>query len=423
MTELGYTSDPVELVPGSVGGIDEFVSQWRERARAAGDIAAQLRGLTAPEGWEGVAAEGFAARLADVSTQWDQLADSLQTAAEALDRYAIVLGWAQQKAGDAIAMWETAKAQTAAGIESYRQAEREAGATGILPLYSDAGAATRADAQSLLAYARSEVRLAGDTAADAVTAITPPEPLTWESAGTLLLATLVVQGQMQWDTLATLVNGTASVGNAILRNPDALLALLGGAAMMIGGGATVLGGGGLAATGVGSVPGGAAVAGGFAVAGAGGALAAAGASKLAGEATGSAGVMLMEKNHGVDRGDSRDESGHFARGQDSKPWINKEKQGLDEIEAEEGRTVLRDTVRASLGGSTQHRYFDGFIRRPDGTYSAVEVESGTAIEKYLRNEGNQLGFDQAITPTNPARATLNGEIIQITNVILKVVPE
>ena len=303
MTELGHTSDPVALVPGSVGGIDEFVSQWRERARAAGDIAAQLRGLTAPEGWEGAAAEGFAARLPDVSTQWDQLARSLQTAADALDQYAIVLGWAQQKAGDAIAMWETAEGQTAAAMESYRQAERRAGATGILPLYTDTGAATRADAQSLLAYARSEVRLAGDTAADAVTAITPPEPLTWESAGTLLLASLVVQGQMQWDTLATLVNGTASVGNAILRNPDALLALLGGAAMMIGGGATVLGGGGLAATGVGSVPGAAAVAGGFAVAGAGGALAAAGASKLAGEATGNAGVMLMEKNHGVDRGD------------------------------------------------------------------------------------------------------------------------
>lgn len=50
MTELGQTADPVDLVPGSVSGIDDFVSQWSERARAAGDIAAQLRGLSAPEG-------------------------------------------------------------------------------------------------------------------------------------------------------------------------------------------------------------------------------------------------------------------------------------------------------------------------------------------------------------------------------------
>ena len=161
-----------------MSGLDEFVWQWRERARTAGEIAAQLTKLPAPEGWEGAAAEGFAARLPDVSSQRQQLAESLNTAADALDEYATVLGWAQQKAGDAIAMWQAAQAQTAEGIESYRQAERQAGATGIVPFYTDAGAATRNDAQSLLAYARSEVRDAGETAAHALTAITRPEALT-----------------------------------------------------------------------------------------------------------------------------------------------------------------------------------------------------------------------------------------------------
>lgn len=422
MMELGQTSDPVDLVAGSVAGIDEFTARWRARARIADSIATRLRRLEAPSGWEGTAAAGFASRLPTAFAQWEQLSQSLTTAADALDQYATVLGWAQQKAADAIAMWEAAEAQTAAGIERYRQAERQAGATGIVPFYTDAGAVTRSDAQSLLAYARSEVRDAGDAAADAVSAITPPPPLTWEGTGTLFLASLAAQGQIQWDTLAALVNGAASVGNAILRNPDALLAILGGGALMLGGGATALGGGGLAATGVGSVPGGAAVYGGIAAAGTGGALAAAGVSKLAGEAAGSAGVMLMEKNHGVDRGDARDEGGHFATGQNSKPWADKENRGLDEVSAEEGQEVLRDTVRASIGDSSQHRYFDGFIKRPDGTYSAVEVKSGTAIEKYLRNEGNQLSFDQSVGPGNPATAILNGEVIQITNVILKVMP-
>lgn len=422
MSELGQTSDPVDLIPGSVSGLDELVSRWRENARTAGDIAAQLTNLPSPEGWEGAAADGFAARLPDVGTQWQQLGESLTTAADALDEYATVLGWAQQKAGDAIAMWQVAQAQTAAGVESYRQAERQAGATGIVPFYTDAGAATRSDAQSLLAYARSEVRDAGDTAAHAVTAITPPEALTWEGAGALFLGALVVQGQIHWDTLANLVNGTASVGNAILRNPDALLALLGGGAMMIGGGATALGGGGLAATGVGSVPGGAAVVGGVAVAGTGGALAAAGAAKLAGEATGSAGVMLMEKQHGADRGDGRDDYGQFAHGQTNKPWVDKEKIGIDEVEAELKVPVERQRARSSIEGSTQQRYFDGYVKNDDGTYTAIEVKSGTGYEKYMKNAENQKSFDDSISPDNPATVTIRGQKMTITDVLISVAP-
>ena len=178
MMELGQTSDPVDLVAGSVAGIDEFSARWRARARIADSIATRLRRLEAPSGWEGTAAAGFASRLPTAFAQWEQLSQSLTTAADALDQYATVLGWAQQKAADAIAMWEAAEVQTAAGIERYRQAERQAGATGIVPFYTDAGAVTRSDAQSLLAYARSEVRDAGDAAADAVSAITPPPPLT-----------------------------------------------------------------------------------------------------------------------------------------------------------------------------------------------------------------------------------------------------
>lgn len=416
MMELGQTSDPVDLVAGSVAGIDEFTARWRARARIADSIATRLRRLEAPSGREGTAAAGFASRLPTAFAQWEQLSQSLTTAADASDQYATVLGWAQQKAADAIAMWEAAEAQTAAGIERYRQAERQAGATGIVPFYTDAGAVTRSDAQSLLAYARSEVRDAGDAAADAVTAITPPPPLTWEGTGTLFLASLAAQGQIQWDTLAALVNGAASVGNAILRNPDALLAILGGGALMLGGGATALGGGGLAATGVGSVPGGAAVYGGIAAAGTGGALAAAGVSKLAGEAAGSAGVMLMEKNHGVDRGDGRDDYGQFAKGQSTKPWVDKEKQGLDEVEVDVGEEMIRTKARSSVEGSPQQRYFDGYYKNADGSYTAVEVKSGSALDRYLSNEGNQKAFDDAISAENPAHVTLNGEKVLITNV-------
>ena len=218
------------------------------------------------------------------------------------------------------------------------------------------------------------------------------------------------------------MNGTASVGNAILRNPDALLALLGGGAMMISGGAAALGGGGLAATGVGSVPGGAAVAGGIAVAGSGGALAAAGASKLAGEAMGGAGVMLMEKQHGVDRGDGRDDYGQFAHGQTNKPWVDKEKIGLDEVEEELKVPVERQRARSSIEGSTQQRYFDGYVKNDDGTYTAIEVKSGTGYEKYMKNAENQKSFDDSISPENPATVTIRGQKMTITDVLISVVP-
>ena len=97
MMELGQTSDPVDLVAGSVAGIDEFTARWRARARIADSIATRLRRLEAPSGWEGTAAAGFASRLPTAFAQWEQLSQSLTTAADASDQYATVLGWAQHR--------------------------------------------------------------------------------------------------------------------------------------------------------------------------------------------------------------------------------------------------------------------------------------------------------------------------------------
>ncbi|WP_270353868.1 putative T7SS-secreted protein [Microbacterium testaceum] len=385
--KLGQTTDPCDLVPGSLAGLDENVRGWRGHTATARQITDRLRGAPPPEEWEGAGAKAFTGRLVKATTQWEQVAANLEDAADALDRYATVLGWAQHKAADAITMWEAARAQTLAGMESYREAERKAAGTGVVPWYVDAGANERADALSLLEYARAEVREAGDSAASTMDSLLPARAVTWNEVGAVFLATLAVQGQIQWNALADLVNGAASVGNAIIQNPDALLALLGGGALTLGGGAAAVGGGGLAATGVGAVPGGAAAAGGVAAVGTGGALAALDASRLAREAAGSAGVMLMEKQHGVDRGKGRDDYGQFAHGQEVKPWVDKEKKGLDEIEEQLGTPVTRDSVAASILGSSQKRFFDGLFKNPDGTWTAVEVKSGSAFAKYVRGEG------------------------------------
>ena len=155
MIELGQSADPVALVPGDPAGLFDMAASWRARASAASTAADALRGLAAPEGWEGQAADAYSARQGSAAGAWSELSESLSAAADAVEEFATTLGWAQQKAGDAIAMWESVNASSAVGMAEYRTAVRQAGATDIVPLYVDAGESTRVEARALLAYARS----------------------------------------------------------------------------------------------------------------------------------------------------------------------------------------------------------------------------------------------------------------------------
>ncbi|WP_221180637.1 hypothetical protein [Curtobacterium sp. PhB115] len=57
------------------------------------------------------------------------------------------------------------------------------------------------------------------------------------------------------------------------------------------------------------------------------------------------------------------------------------------------------------------------MKKPDGTYAGIEIKSGTASRTAA-----QRAFDTAVSPDNPAIATLNGKIIKITEVIEQKVP-
>ncbi len=129
------------------------------------------------------------------------------------------------------------------------------------------------------------------------------------------------------------------------------------------------------------------------------------------------------RRHGVDRGDGRDDYGKFVSG-DNRQWVDKEQLGLDEVAQINGLEVHRVHVRATIeghrlagAGADQGRYYDGLMRNPDGTYTGIEVKSGSAS----RNAA-QRDFDGAVSPDTPAFATLNGERIRIVQVILKEVP-
>lgn len=118
------------------------------------------------------------------------------------------------------------------------------------------------------------------------------------------------------------------------------------------------------------------------------------------------------------RQDGRDDRGRFI-GDGNRPWVDRERIGLDNVADREGVDVIRDQV-ASRHPSTgdQIRYYDGLFENADGTWTGVEVKSGTAS----RNPEQRL-FDGAVSVEAPAIANLpNVGQISIVQVILERVP-
>ena len=116
-----------------------------------------------------------------------------------------------------------------------------------------------------------------------------------------------------------------------------------------------------------------------------------------------------------DRGDGRDASGRFTgKGKYGKDY---EAYGLAKLERTVG-PIERRQVRSHVDGSTNGRFYDGLIRNPDGTYTGVEIKGGNA-----KPTQSQRDFDGLVSPGNPARATLDGKPIVITDVIVETVKE
>ncbi len=368
--------------------------------------------MSPPESWTGEAADLFNSRLSAATKAWSKNAQMMMTAADALESYATMLGWAQGKAADAIDMWETARVRTVESMTPRARSNQFYGSNvSIEPLPSDAGASLREEAIALLTYARREVSSAGGRAAGTIRAaadIAPPAPDPWQVASVLTQMIVQLAITTQVDTLTNLVNGTASVANALIQHPETIFEIVGGIGLMAGGGALAVGGLPVAATGVGIAPGGAAVGAGITAAVAGAAATGMGIMNAAQHATGDSAVRPLP---------GRDAKGRFTSDQEVKPWVDKEKQGIDEVQDDLGVEVRTERTAARIEGSNHTRYFDGFFRNEDGTYTAIEVKSGGAT----RSAG-QREFDGLVSGTNPAIVKVDGEIIKVTKVYLKRVP-
>lgn len=414
-------------MPGYVSGVRVAAQAWKACAVDATRVRDALARLDDDGTWKGAAYDAYLERFDRQLLHWRRAGQWLQAGASALFTWADVLQWAQDEADRAITLWDDAERQAAAALAVHRERVRELRVgQGLrhpeadVPFVDPSGAA-RAAAREVLCTARAtlevyarECAIRLDEAADeARMPLTDAEAATQAQHRTteVFFTLAVVQPfQATMDLLAV-------AAQTLWEHPDIILELLGGAATFLGGAALAVGGGALTVTGAGALAG----APGLAVAGVG--IAGAGAG-LIGHATG----RWLNESHrtrGIDRGDGRDDAGTYARGQEHKPWVDKEKIGLDKYAEENSADVIRTKVRVDYDGSPQNgRYYDGLEKNGDGpnTYTAIEVKSGSAFDEYSRPGNTQGQFDDDVNGGTPARGVLDGEEIFITKVETVIVP-
>ena len=263
--ELGQTSDPVALVPGSVADLADLVWRLRGYGDSLVEAGEGLRRISTGDGWSGEAADRFHDAYRAQPKKWLEGGDSFHEAADALDRYASTLSWAQEQAAAAIAQYAQGEQQTAtatrdhdARVQDHDRVAASGGTPTPVPPFHDPGESTRTAARELLARAREQLRDAGDSAERTVATArdrAPEEPGFWDKVGDALgdAGSWALHGIE--DIGIGVVNGLASYGNAMIHHPGETAAMLGGLLLMgvsgLGEGAGVA----LDATGVGAIGG------------------------------------------------------------------------------------------------------------------------------------------------------------------------
>lgn len=139
MAELGQTSDPSELVPGSPEKLRAAARRWHELAEALGSTGRGLSGLDVGP-WQGPAAEAFTAAQTEDSRRWSKASEALLRSGAALSRYADTLEWGQRSAAESARLWQQGEKQAATEqLERTRQQARQAGNDTTLSLESASG--------------------------------------------------------------------------------------------------------------------------------------------------------------------------------------------------------------------------------------------------------------------------------------------
>src|SRR5882724_5212091 len=163
MPELGETQDPRALVSGVPEAVDENVRVLRGRAEHAEQTAVRLKSIDFGD-WRGPAADAFHKKYSYQPNKWFAAADSFDTAADALEDYAATLRWAQNQAGEAIALWNQGQTATQQAAIQHDALVADAAAHNLcIPAnFVDPGEAHRAAARDLLNRARTQLNDVGN---------------------------------------------------------------------------------------------------------------------------------------------------------------------------------------------------------------------------------------------------------------------
>jgi hypothetical protein len=274
--ELGETSDPTQLIPGRQSSIMATAEALRLRGDSLHGAGTGLHRIDTSDGWTGAAADAFRAKFRGRPGKWLEAGDCFHATADVLTSYANTLTWAQIEAATAVSQWKAGLVSTQRAVTAHRQVEQQAGHA--LP-FTDPGEGARQAAQATLDRARKQLDDAGDDAAAKAGHArdkAPEKPGFWSKVGDFFEDV----GAGLANTGGHVLNGLASLGNAMNHHPGEFWTAAAGTGLMVAGAAGDAGGGLLDLTVVGGVLGvpinvastGAIVVGGGMVVGAGGGL-------------------------------------------------------------------------------------------------------------------------------------------------------
>lgn len=375
---LDVCADPVRLVPGDASQVRTAANTYLARAEAYGHAASSITKIDTSEAWSGVAADQFASAIGLMPPNLRRAESSHTRAGDALKRYANELDGAQAQAARAVELWNTGVEQSADAHVQHQRALRaatmRAQRDSVYPIqispppiaFFDPGVTTRERADALLFDARQAEQDAGEDAVREVEAAAdeaPEGPSFWDNAGAVWSQVWHESADMG----SELLNGLASLGNAMINNPGATALTVGGIILMdVGIG---MEGGGIAfdLTGVGAIVGVPLNIAGAAVITAGAGMTAAGGSILLKEASGASRINPVGK---VGRG----EASPPRTAQDLRATVNEatspgKNSDIRVTKTESELQALIDKITES-GTETSWRHYKG---------TAYRLEDGTEI--------------------------------------------
>ncbi|MDS1115771.1 RHS repeat-associated core domain-containing protein [Gordonia westfalica] len=118
--QLDETNNPKELILGDPGGIRDLAGKFTGFAGNFTSAGEGLQGISAGD-WSGDGAQGFGDAIANQVPKWFAAADAASKAAAALTSWAGVVEFAQQKAAEAVRVWEEGKQKHAEWDEKRKQ--------------------------------------------------------------------------------------------------------------------------------------------------------------------------------------------------------------------------------------------------------------------------------------------------------------